>query len=45
MPDPVVADQMKALAEAFRAQAEAMKKKKKKKRWVLPSKADASTES
>jgi HAMP domain-containing protein len=32
MPDPVVADQMKALAGAFRAQAEAMKKKKKKKK-------------
>jgi HAMP domain-containing protein len=32
MPDPVVADQIKAVASAFRAQAETMKKKKKKKK-------------
>ena len=30
--DTIVADQMKTLAEAFRAQANVLKKKKKKKR-------------
>jgi hypothetical protein len=42
--DAFVSDQMKTLAQAFRAQAEAMRKKRKKRKWISPSKPIVSME-